>query len=338
MKQKILVLISLLMGSVLSVNAQEVQLATLQQGEDLQVFYGADAFKNALDVASDGDLITLTAGTFNAANITKAVKIQGAGYIIDTENGLLPSVINGSFTIQLPNGSEGLLIEGIYMKNYDQIVVADTIALFTLRKSRLCRIYFNGHSKNCLIDQCRISDFLNPDSESENLYVKNSIIKTIPNNSSAATLFVENCIVITLYGIFKGGGTTAFFRNNIIGDVEDGSIYTYGSLVSSCSAYNNVFIRGNANDAVNKSDNKASDANTLFGYTIAYDDNKTYELTPEAAAAFLGTDGTQVGIYGGDTPFASVPTNPQITQKNIATKSTPDGKLNVSIKVEAQNQ
>jgi hypothetical protein len=54
-------------------NAQDVQLATLQSGEDLQVFYGVDALKNALDAAGNGDLITLSAGTFNAATITKAV-------------------------------------------------------------------------------------------------------------------------------------------------------------------------------------------------------------------------------------------------------------------------
>ena len=73
--------------SVASVCAQDVQLATLQQGEDLKVFYGADALKNALDAASTGDLITLSAGTFNDVTITKAVTIQGAGYVTDVQSG-----------------------------------------------------------------------------------------------------------------------------------------------------------------------------------------------------------------------------------------------------------
>jgi len=105
-----------------------------------------------------------------------------------------------------------------------------------------------------------------------------------------------------------------------------------------CSALNNVFIEGKWNSVVVNSGNIKTDYETLFCKSIEFDysDDETYELTPEARATFLGTDGTQVGIYGGENPFTDIPTNPQITQKDIATKSTPDGKLNVSIKVEAQ--
>ena len=68
----------------------------------------------------------------------------------------------------------------------------------------------------------------------------------------------------------------------------------------------------------------------------AYTNDRTYELTAEAARQYLGDDGTQVGIYGGDTPFTDVPTNPQITSRQIATKTDNDGKLSVKITVEAQ--
>jgi hypothetical protein len=97
---------------------------------------------------------------------------------------------------------------------------------------------------------------------------------------------------------------------------------------------------GNYNEFLVQSGSMIADNITLYGKDISinYDDLETYELTPEAAATFLGTGGTQVGIYGGETPFTSVPSNPQITSKSIATKSTPEGKLNVSITVEAQNQ
>ena len=51
---------------------------------------------------------------------------------------------------------------------------------------------------------------------------------------------------------------------------------------------------------------------------------------------YIGTDGTPVGIYGGLYPFTKTPSNPQIISKEIDVKSTLDGKLKVSIKVEAQ--
>ena len=353
MKTKCLIFTSLLlMNSVLSMKAQDVQLATLQQGEGLQVFYGADALKNALDAANNGDLITLSAGTFNAyLNITKAVKIQGAGYVTDAESGRYPSVLNGGITLQLPDGNEGLLIEGIKVNT---INVDGNLSNAILRKCQLDGYldlyYYNhdthGHIINCIIDQCRIRASLMLDSESENLYIRNSIIQSLsPNtNQSSASILIENCIITQ----DATQDVPALFRNCIIGGVCNSNFCSTqnGSISSNSAAYNNVFLRGsNAKYSQVESGSIQSDSNTLFGKDIfsdygdeGYNDNETYELTPNAKATFLGTDGTQVGIYGGDNPFSSVPTNPQVTQKNIATKSTLDGKLNVSIKVEAQNQ
>ena len=63
-----------------------------------------------------------------------------------------------------------------------------------------------------------------------------------------------------------------------------------------------------------------------------YDDEK-YELSEEKQKSYTGTDGTQVGIYGGNMPFDPIPSNPQITKCNVAAKSTADGKLSVDIEV-----
>ena len=70
-------------------------------------------------------------------------------------------------------------------------------------------------------------------------------------------------------------------------------------------------------------------------YTGTYNDNETFELTDAAKAQYKGSDGTEVGIYGGSLPFDPTPTNPQITKCNVASKSTADGKLSVDIEVSA---
>ena len=62
-------------------------------------------------------------------------------------------------------------------------------------------------------------------------------------------------------------------------------------------------------------------------------DTETFHLTEAAQTAYLGLDGTQVGIYGGSMPFDPIPTNPQITKCKVAQKSTTDGKLSVDIEV-----
>ena len=64
-----------------------------------------------------------------------------------------------------------------------------------------------------------------------------------------------------------------------------------------------------------------------FGYDV------NYTLLASAQSAFLGTDGTQVGIYGGTFPFKlnSVPTNPSITSKDIAQQTNDNGELAVDV-------
>lgn len=68
---------------------------------------------------------------------------------------------------------------------------------------------------------------------------------------------------------------------------------------------------------------------------ITYSDDKDYKLTDEAKAIMKGTDGTEVGIYGGSLPYDPTPTNPQISKFNVAAKTTADGKLSVDIEVKS---
>ena len=60
--------------------------------------------------------------------------------------------------------------------------------------------------------------------------------------------------------------------------------------------------------------------------------NETYELTDEAKATYIGSDGTQIGLYGG-MGFDLVPSTLQITKCEVSPRSTSDGKLSVSIEV-----
>ena len=88
----------------------------------------------------------------------------------------------------------------------------------------------------------------------------------------------------------------------------------------------NVMIEGAEIDAFTKV------FKTLTTTYYSFKFNETFELTPTAAAAYLGDDGKQVGIYGGVTPFDPAPTNPQI--KKLAVSSTAEGdKLKVKIDV-----
>jgi hypothetical protein len=53
----------------------------------------------------------------------------------------------------------------------------------------------------------------------------------------------------------------------------------------------------------------------------------------------LGTDGNQVGIYGGVFPYKelAIPVNPNIISKTISPQTNASGELNIQVQVKAQN-
>ena len=67
-----------------------------------------------------------------------------------------------------------------------------------------------------------------------------------------------------------------------------------------------------------------------------YTEGETFELTPQAASTYLGTDNTQVGIYGGSTPFNPKATDLRIMKVSPAYSSNGNGQLPVTVQLRAQ--
>ena len=79
----------------------QTQVASLQHGDDVSVYYGGNAFVEAYSVAQTGDIITLSSGTFVPCDITKAITLRGAGCAVDTEAGTNPTLFGGTITLNL---------------------------------------------------------------------------------------------------------------------------------------------------------------------------------------------------------------------------------------------
>ena len=79
--------------------AQNSLIAVLSHEGEVSTFYGITALREAHDAAENGDVITLSSGTFNSCDITKAVTIRGAGMEVNSETGALPTIIQGAFKI-----------------------------------------------------------------------------------------------------------------------------------------------------------------------------------------------------------------------------------------------
>lgn len=353
MKKFFLSLVAATMAATASF-AQSSMLATLSHNGEISTFYGATALRDAYNAAEHGDIITLSSGSFAAVDINKALTIRGAGMQVDTVAKTYPTVIAGNFTINIPDSiDQRLTMEGIY--NNFTITVKGTLKNASFLKDRLGSIISSASSdrmKNLTFIHCQIAAcFLLPSESSAscvNCFVNNA------NSESATSSNFEftNCVINNI-------GTSYYYRKtyfythllNIKSSTFNNCIiysnyYSYAStsdiLDSSCSAF---YCVGKINSTSynifsnipNTTNTRLTDnLNTLFKtYTGTYNDNETFELTTEAKTKYKGSDGTEVGIYGGSLPFDPTPTNPQITKCNVASKSTADGKLSVDIEVSA---
>lgn len=355
-----------LMLLLIKVSAQDVQLVTLQKAERTQVFYGANAFKEAMVEAEHGNTITLSAGSFKAVDITKAVKIYGVGYEVEAKmktsqvgkgtttqtKDELPKYstrLIGDFVIALDSINEqpakGLYMEGIYSNNTIRVEKYLEDALFVkckfLNVDFLVKSEFKAYveSKNCLFSQCRFTGWLELGTPHDDV-VSNCIIYAVGHTSESATALIQNSVIMTICCGING----IVLKNNIIKEVHSGgNTHDLGGsrsypLYPTCSAYHNmagsVYI---FQDLSTKDENWLDEkwATTLFGEggIDKYDDTYMYELTDEAKATYIGTDGKPIGLYGGTSPFSPILTIPRIVKKDIADE-TVDGKLKVNIKVE----
>ena len=336
MKKNLLRLMMLFVAAVLTNNvfAQGSLLATLNHEGTISTFYGSQAWKNAHDAAANGDVITLSSGTFVAVNITKAITVRGAGMGIDSTAVSEPTVITGDFTINIAEpGSNRLTLEGIYSNH--TITYYNVVNPLFL-KCRLKEVTSYNSGENVLKDasfiHCRIAEELRLAYNSSASCV-NSVIQ-YPYSSSGTTSnfeFINCCLIGDIGGVFSSS-----FKNCIISDNNNNHWIT-----SSCTAYNCICLTANnyfryITNATNKS---LTEYATLFktytGAALNNLDSETFELTDAAKTQYLGADGTEVGIYGGNLPFDPTPSNPQITKCNVAAKSTADGKLSVDIEVNA---
>ncbi|UKK48018.1 hypothetical protein L6475_12530 [Prevotella sp. E9-3] len=310
--------------------AQSSMLATLSHDGEISTFYGATALRDAHNAAAHGDIITLSSGSFVSVDITKAITLRGAGSEINTKLQIEPTVITGDFTINIADDiTERLTIEGIYHNHI--LYYKGNLKNATFIKDRFKKIYYsnNGTLKNATFIHCRVAEELFLFNNSTASCVNCMVWKPCSNDSYNSNYEFQNCVI-------KGGYLDAISSSSFKNCVLIGSNATYDNIRSSCVAYNCIGIGNN-----NIFKNMPNQSNAIKSYTdvfktltgSSYNDSELFELTDDAKTTLLGIDGTQVGVYGGNMPFDSTPTNPQITKCNVAAKSTADGKLSVDITV-----
>ena len=340
MKRLVLSLFALVCATVSF--AQNSLLATLSHEGNVTTFYGASALRDAHDAAVHGDVITLSSGSFNPVYIKKAITLRGAGMAVDSVHNILPTIISGDFTINIPDSvTQRFTLEGIYhnhkityMNLNNAMFVKCRLNEITPYNNKSDYIFKNATFTNCrfgyrlyLPSNCSASciNSIIQDPWGSNFDFRNCVIKF--NSSSISTYgasavtnsMLSNCIIYGLGGVSASCFPTSTTAYNCL-EVNHSSKYpTFKNIPNNTNKYATC-------DAVFK---------TYTGAAIGTVEEETFELTETAKATYLGTDGKEVGIYGGMLPFDTTPSNPRITKCNVAAKSTADGKLSVDIEVKA---
>lgn len=332
--------------------AQSPLVATLNHNDTISVYYGIDALKSAYSASVNGDVITLSSGGFNACDIYKEITIRGAGMEQDSINKIAPTVLIGDFEVHSSGNVSSdchLTMEGIWHdgtirvhSGYSPYHDLSYAQFIKCRLGDLETAHYSstkGDDHGCLWEskfvQCRI--------------------RRITCNGSATLI---NCYA----GSISYYSTHHYMKfeciNSVVGDVGVNLVYSNFSncvlvgtnpLDASNMAYNCVSAYSGSDTSngydlfknlpYNLSNVAYNDVSRVFDtdtyHSGKYLDTDTYQLLDSIRTKHIGTDGTEIGMYGGALSFNPQNTMPKIKKFSVAPQSDGEGKLKVEIEVSA---
>ena len=303
------------------------QVATLQHdGIITGAFYGQNALASAYNAAVNGDVITLSSGTFNAITVIKSITIRGAGCVFDTVTNVLPTIIPGNCDPRTSN----ITFEGIWFTG--SISLADWV-----------------NENNISYIKCNINNINDISSHtSMNYQFVNCIINSYVSRTFHGTSIVNSIVHFTAYNHTDIYNPTNIYNSVVLFDtgLTINNVVAYNSIIATISGHNvsnNTFFNcigiktgetslfeGQLNTS-NMVVNNYSDVFETFDGTISY--NNIYQLKNSIATSFLGHDGTEVGIYGGITPYKTRPPYMILKNCNVAGQPDENKKLNVEMEL-----
>jgi len=323
-----------------TVTAQE-PVATLEHNGTSKVFYGLSAFADAYNASLNGDRIYLSAGYFDPpTSIEKGVKITGAGHFpIEGKQ----TQITKALTIS--KGADSLRLEGLYISGALTYDYLSSINYIKVIRCGFTQANFNSTttaSKDyCSFEECFISGAIYFGSaygngRGNNFLLRNSIVQGAVNYIPDNALIEGNIFLFNATNVYS----STFLDSNhsiIQNNVFLGNKYLFYNGAAN-TINKNLFVSSDPEE-VNKTANYTGIAQSdIFinqtGNLISY--LQDYHL--KKSGTYIGTNGTQVGLYGGlSFKENGVPSNPSIVSKTVATKTEPDGNLQINISVKAQD-
>lgn len=337
--------------------AQMNFVATLQHNDSISHYYGQEALTQAYDAAVDGDVITLSAGTFNVywgnnqAPMQKSITIRGTGGV-----GGYTQIKKGSGSsdihIATRNKSMTTRFEGVYLRETTRIYNED--AQFEKGKIEFIK---------CRFDRLWASASGNPTTESPKVYLYNCLIFSemyFSSNQCYPKYYFINCYVRNPHSVENLGNNISIFDHCVIEYYNSYRIaeYHYYLNFSNCifAKTENVNYIGYFPNTATVTNCLCINNNGMFQYILSGDNNQylgdittvfktfrcgvgtdeTFELTDEAKTTYLGNDSTQLGMHGGIAPYNTKVQYPVVTKLMTEPRTTKDGKLTIDVQVDGK--
>jgi hypothetical protein len=291
--------------------------------------------QTAINAATAGDTLYVSGSSANYGDIVidKQLVLMGTGFNPQKEFPFVSSF--GQIDFQM--GSSGSIISGFNFSNN----VNGAVANIQIRRCTFQSLNVTG--TNWLIENNFVNYFIDC-GNSFNLVINNNFISGQINNSSLPNFILSNNLFFTAGGgILLNNITNANIVNNIFYGAHTGGVsnsvfnnnLTFNSLQNTLPYGTNT---GNGN--LSNQDPQFTTIQTL-GYNFsAFDD---YRLLPASPGHNAGTDGTDIGPFGGSSPFLSSPIGgepkiPQVKNMNLSNTTYPlNGNINLNVKGKKQD-
>jgi hypothetical protein len=353
MKTKLFLFITALFGGVFNGFSQS-QIA-LESGSTTTFHSTIDA---AITNAVNGDVIYLPGGSFTPSGtvliIDKNIDIIGVGHYPDSTLATGQTILNGSVSIR--TGADGGSIQGLYIIgtiNFGSDASNQVVNGFSISRcyaSQTTSLSFDNNAANTSSMNINLSENVLIGvvhlAEASNLFITKNIFQNYVKRTLSQVVFSNNVFLVQTN--FACSSTPTFhdvngaiFNNNIV--TNGGCSGISAGTFSGNAFYNNIF---SANITFPYAGNPGSGnlINQVIGdifvnqstSTFSYDSD--YHLKVGSPGIAGGSDGTDIGLYGTLYPYkeGAVPFNPHVSSKSIAPQTNPQGNLNISIQVGAQ--
>lgn len=342
---KILLLLAIfILLQITGANSQN--LIAVQNGNTVTLFSHLDS---ALNNANSGDTVYVPGGVWNIGTyqISKEIHIIGNGFHPDSTKPGLLSRIAGQFQFRI--GATNSSFEGFELNGSFVFIANEIIENICISRVKFENLHLTATTKLSVKESIFITTYAN-NQPAEYCYFSNNIITgTITTNQYLPTrnCIYRNNVFIANYAFypFCCGGYPLYTNNSILennvflNESGGGSILGSNNIVNNnlfienwdlqscgCLGGNNIIGQNLSNIFINQAD-----------HSFFFD--RDYHLKITSPGKNAGTDGKDIGIYGGLFPWkdGSLPSNPQIKFKQISSTTDQNGNLQINMVVKAQN-